>query len=225
MNFDMIYFIKKQKAILKNVSELENSIIEREVIVDEATVGLENIIVQTVEYLKKTSTGLYPLIYDQKWLQDGTYYNGFIYKGYRSLLGLRDYRNGFIYFGEWKNNCRNGWGVYEHRENGYKYAGNWKEDKRNGYGKETTATYTYEGNFINDKKQGFGSINQDGVRFDITWKNDKKNGKGKKLDQYGETQVYFLNGVESLVKGGAVNPAEGQKRDVNFLAKMFGKGE
>lgn len=64
MNFDMIYFIKKQKAILKNVSELEKSIIEREVIVDEAAVGLENIIVQTVEYLKKSSTGLYPLIYD-----------------------------------------------------------------------------------------------------------------------------------------------------------------
>ena len=56
---------------------------------------------------------------------------------------MRDYKNGNIYFGQWKNNCRSGWGVYEHKENGYKYAGHWKEDKKNGFGKEITPNYTY----------------------------------------------------------------------------------
>ena len=135
MIFDKIYFLKKQKVIIKNISELEKSILEQEVVTDQAAVGIETIIVQTVEYLKRTSTGLYPLIYDEKELEDGTYYNGFRSQGYRTLLGLRDYKNGFKYYGEWRNNCRSGWGVYENKDNFYKYAGNWKEDKKNGFGK------------------------------------------------------------------------------------------
>ena len=49
-------------------------------------------------------------------------------------------------------------------------------------------------------------IRQEGVRYDITWKNDKKHGKGKRIDNDGETEVYFLNGVEP---GGAKSPGTG----------------
>ena len=119
---------------------------------------------------------------------------------------MRDYRNGYVYYGEWKNNCRNGWGIYENKDLGYKYSGNWKEDKKNGFGKEITVNAYYEGNFVDDKKEGFGVIKQEGIRYDITWKNDKKHGNGKRIDESGnEREVYFLNGVESGVKSNPSN--------------------
>ena len=82
------------------------------VAIDEAEVGLELIITQTIHYLGEKASGLYPLHFESKNLDDGTYYQGFINKNNKSLLGLRDYKNGYVYYGEWKNNCRSGWGVY-----------------------------------------------------------------------------------------------------------------
>ena len=113
--------------------------------IDEAEAGLEMIITQVIQYLGKSAGGLHPLHFETKTLDDGTYYQGFIHKNNRVLLGMRDYKNGYVYFGEWKNNCRSGWGVYEHIQNGYRYAGHWKEDKKNGFRKEKTANYVYEG--------------------------------------------------------------------------------
>jgi hypothetical protein len=53
----------------------------------------------------------------------------------RTMFGMRKYKNGFIYYGEWKINAKNGWGTYENRSSGYRYSGSWKEDKKNGYGR------------------------------------------------------------------------------------------
>lgn len=51
----MVYFIKKQKILLRDIGEIDNAVVEEKVVVDEAAVGVETIIVQTVEYLKKAS--------------------------------------------------------------------------------------------------------------------------------------------------------------------------
>lgn len=135
MEFNKIYFLKKQKIILRDIKEQENALKEKTVEIDEAAAGLELIITQTIDYLTKSASGMHPLTFEAKNMDDGTFYQGFLYKNNKSLLGMRDYKNGFIYYGEWRNNCRSGWGVYENKSTGYKYAGNWKEDKKNGFGK------------------------------------------------------------------------------------------
>ena len=76
----------------------------------------------------------------------------------------------------------------------------------------------YEGNFVADRKEGFGVLMQDGVRWEINWKNDKKHGSGKRIDKNGEeSEIYFLNGVESQGKVGKTNPSF----DIKELSKKF----
>lgn len=78
---------------------------------------------------------MYPLTFEKKEIEDGSIYNGFIYKGLRSLFGMRLYKNGYVYYGEWKNGAKSGWGIYENKDIGYRYAGEWKEDRKWGYGR------------------------------------------------------------------------------------------
>ena len=61
MEFDKIYFLKKQKIVISKIQEQEKSFKEVEVTADEAEVGLELIITQTIQYLGKSASGLYPL--------------------------------------------------------------------------------------------------------------------------------------------------------------------
>lgn len=147
--------------------------------------GIEKIVVQTIDYLNKNAEGMYPLMFHKKQLEDGSVYNGFLYNGSKTLFGMRAYKTGFVYYGEWKNDARNGWGVYENKASGYRYAGQWKEDRKSGFGKENTLTWVYEGNYVADKREGFGVLIQDGNRYEIGWKNDKKHGKGKVIDKSG----------------------------------------
>lgn len=64
-------------------------------------------------------------------------YKGLInYNMNRDLLGIQEYSNGDIYLGEWKNNQRNGHGVYLHNRPQKKgrvdieiYLGKWVDDK------------------------------------------------------------------------------------------------
>jgi hypothetical protein len=135
------------------------------------------------------------------------------------MFGTRRYKNGFAYYGEWRINAKNGWGVYENKGSGYRYAGSWKEDKRNGYGREETPTAIYEGNFVGDKKEGFGILTEDGIRYEITWKNDKKHGPGKRIEKTGdEIEVYYLNGIESTAKTNRMSLAF----NLRELTKRFG---
>ena len=55
---------------------------------------------------------MYPLTFERKELEDGSQYNGFMHHGHKTLFGMRTTKNGFVYYGEWKNNARNGWGIY-----------------------------------------------------------------------------------------------------------------
>ena len=74
--------------------------------------GIEKIIVQTIDYLDKKAEGMYPLTFEKREVEDGSMYNGFFYKGMRSVFGMRIYKNGYVYYGEWKHNAKNGWGIY-----------------------------------------------------------------------------------------------------------------
>lgn len=71
---------------------------------------------------------------------------------------------------------------------------------------------------MSDKKEGFGVLVQDEVRYEITWKNDKKHGAGKKVDRHGnQFDIYYLNGVETVGKGGKTNGSI----DLNDMSKKF----
>ena len=80
--------------------------------IDEADMGIEKIVVQTIDYLNKNAEGMYPLTFESKEQEDGSHYNGFMNNGKKTLFGMRTTKNGFVYYGEWKNNARNGWGIY-----------------------------------------------------------------------------------------------------------------
>ena len=69
------------------------------VTIDEAEAGLEHIIIQTVDYLNKHAKHLSGLTYESKHLEDGTDYSGFFSGGNRVLIGMRDYKNGYVYYG------------------------------------------------------------------------------------------------------------------------------
>jgi hypothetical protein len=48
---------------------------------------------------------------------------------------MRKYKTGPVYYGEWSNDTRNGYGIYENKATGYKYVGNWKQDRKHGFGR------------------------------------------------------------------------------------------
>jgi len=79
-------------------------------------------------------------------------YRGFFYQGAKSVVGMKTFKTGYVYYGEWKNNYREGWGAYENKVKDYKYIGQWKNDRREGYGREKSALWMYDGNFAMDKK-------------------------------------------------------------------------
>ena len=96
------------------------------------------------------------------------YPNG-TYKGY--ILNEKREKNGIMIF-----------------DNGAKYEGQWKNDKKNGKGIFTSSHYfdcknfvgmKYEGEFKDDKFDGFGiTTYTNGDRYEGEWKNNKQYGKG-----------------------------------------------
>ncbi len=49
---------------------------------------------------------------------------------------MRKYKSGFVYFGQWGTDTRNGWGIFENKNTGYRYVGQWKQDRKHGFGRE-----------------------------------------------------------------------------------------
>ncbi len=43
---------------------------------------------------------------------------------------MKAFKTGFTYYGEWKNDYREGWGMYENKIKDYKYIGQWKNDRK-----------------------------------------------------------------------------------------------
>ncbi len=65
---------------------------------------------------------------------------------------MRKYKSGFVYFGQWGTDTRNGWGIFENKNTGYRYVGQWKQDRKHGFGREQNLVTIYEGQFFQDKK-------------------------------------------------------------------------
>lgn len=114
------------------------------------------------------------------------------------------YRNGDLYRGYMKDNCRHGKGIFTRGKDKYTYDGDWYMDKRHGSGTEQmpgkwtfTGTFTngkrngygklvfangtsYEGEFADDQRCGNGTeIGANGVVYSGQWQNGRKNGRGK----------------------------------------------
>lgn len=82
------------------------------------------------------------------------------------------------YWGDWKNNERNGKGIFVW-ENGMKYVGDWKNNERNGEGTFTWKNgLKFEGQWKNDKRNGKGTLfYTDGKQLEGVWTNDILNGR------------------------------------------------
>ena len=114
-------------------------------------------------------------------------YEGIIIDGKREQNGVMIYKNGAKYEGEWKNDKKDGKGVftsphyYNCRKNvGMKYEGEFKDGKFEGYG---ITTYTngdkYEGEWKNNKQYGHGTVSYfDGKKYSGEWKDGKFEGIG-----------------------------------------------
>ena len=90
------------------------------------------------------------------------------------------YADGRVYDGEWKDDKRNGHGIYTFA-NGDVYDGEWKNDTKNGHG-----IYTWK----------------NGDVYDGDWKNDKKNGHGRMDYKNGEEyKVKLIDSDFYIIRG------------------------
>ena len=115
-------------------------------------------------------------------------YEGIIIDDKREIKGVMIYNNGARYEGEWKDNKKNGKGIfisshYLNCENkpGLKYEGEFFDDKFDGYGKVLYSNGDrYEGEWKNNKQYGKGIlINFSGTRYEGEWIDGKIEGEGK----------------------------------------------
>lgn len=137
----------------------------------------------------------------ENWKMIGYYYTGEIYISKTSQVyfkgkGKITFADGDTYNGEFKDDLRNGYGVFIGK-NGDKYEGYYKDGKQNGKGKEIFADgETYEGEYKEGLRNGYGVyVWKNGNRYEGFWKDDKINGKGKKTFVNGNTyQGDFVDG-------------------------------
>ena len=115
-------------------------------------------------------------------------YEGIILDNKRELKGVMTYNNGARYEGEWKDDKKNGKGIYisSHYFNCEKNIG-----------------LKYEGDFFNDKFEGFGiAIYSNGDKYEGEWKNNKQYGKGT-LTNIGGTK-YIGDWIDGIYEGNGI---------------------
>uniref|UniRef100_A0A8C6IT57 Uncharacterized protein n=1 Tax=Melopsittacus undulatus TaxID=13146 RepID=A0A8C6IT57_MELUD len=123
------------------------------------------------------------------------------YKGKMRGYGICEYGNDMVYKGYFKDNVRQGFGILENcsAEHPFKYTGQWENDKKNGYGvwEDKDRGERYIGTWLDDHKHGQGIVvTQSGVCYQRTFHADKMVGSGILLleDDY----VYEGNFTEDL---------------------------
>jgi len=91
----------------------------------------------------------------------------------------KDYADGSVYEGNWKDGKRYGAGKYTFASGNMSYDGYWKDDKRHGEGENTSANGdVYDGYWRGDKMHGEGKMTYaDGSVYEGNWKDDKPNRK------------------------------------------------
>lgn len=122
--------------------------------------------------------------------------------------GICEYGNDMVYKGYFKDNMRQGFGILENfsAEHPFKYTGQWENDKKNGYGvwEDKDRGERYIGTWLDDHKHGQGIVvTQSGVCYQRTFHADKMVGCGILLleDDY----VYEGNFMEDLTFVGKVS--------------------
>ena len=119
-----------------------------------------------------------------------SYYEGEFIKNKREGTGVRVYRSGDFYGGEWLNNLPHGRGRMEWRDRGEVYIGDWFKGVQNGYGEmlwETELVNSaqfpnknrYVGSWRDGQRNGQGVLYYaTGAVYSGTWVSDKKEGTG-----------------------------------------------
>ena len=142
--------------------------------------------------LKYSPHNIYEKIIKKEY-HDGIY-EGIIINNKREIKGIMYYKNGSKYEGEYKNDKKQGKGIFTSQNYnnpnliGIKYEGEFNNDKIEGYG---IGTYTsgdkYEGEWKDNKQYGRGTlIYKGGGKYIGEWKNGKLNGNG----------IYYLKNGE-----------------------------
>lgn len=96
-----------------------------------------------LSYLERATKNYPNLMFRSVTYEDGSVYTGFLNGDHKEVMGIRYFKNGLRYLGEWDRGARNGWGTLINDKSGFKYEGEWKEDRRNGFGKEFTFNGVY----------------------------------------------------------------------------------
>ena len=95
-------------------------------------------------------------------------------------IGKYEFPNGPTYWGEWKDNEREGYGTEYYPDNGQTYTGQFKNDRRDGYGhsKWESGSIHY-GQWKEEKMEGYGYYKWAfGDEYDGEFKNGKRAGVG-----------------------------------------------
>lgn len=108
----------------------------------------------------------------------------------RHGYGVRRYRSGNVYEGEWANNNRHGQGVMRWVDLNQTYNGQWENGVQNGHGEHTwylrrlpNSQYPMRNQYIGDllygKRHGYGvMLYANGAKYEGDWLDDKKSGRG-----------------------------------------------
>ncbi|NXL75487.1 AL2CL protein, partial [Leptocoma aspasia] len=123
------------------------------------------------------------------------------YQGKMRGYGICEYGNDLVYKGYFKDNVRQGFGILENfsAEHPFKYTGQWENDKKNGYGvwEDRKRGERYIGMWLDDHRHGEGIVvTQSGVCYQRTFHADKMVGSGILLLE--DDSVYEGNFTEDL---------------------------
>ncbi|XP_062036836.1 radial spoke head 10 homolog B2-like [Lepus europaeus] len=124
--------------------------------------------------------------------QEGTsWYEGDWVYNVRKGWGIRCYRSGNIYEGQWDNSLRHGEGRMRWLTTGEEYAGQWDRGVQNGFGTHTwflkripNSQYPlrneYVGQFVDGRRHGHGKLYYaSGAMYEGEWVCDRKHGVGR----------------------------------------------
>ncbi|NWZ93611.1 AL2CL protein, partial [Nesospiza acunhae] len=123
------------------------------------------------------------------------------YQGKMRGYGICEYGNDLVYKGYFKDNVRQGFGILENflAEHPFKYTGQWENDKKNGYGvwEDKERGERYIGMWLDDHRHGEGIVvTQSGLCYQRTFHADKMVGSGILLLE--DDSVYEGNFTEEL---------------------------
>ncbi|KAI1242516.1 hypothetical protein IHE44_0000046 [Lamprotornis superbus] len=123
------------------------------------------------------------------------------YQGRMRGYGICEYGNDLVYKGYFKDNVRQGFGILENFsvEHPFKYTGQWENDKKNGYGvwEDKERGERYIGMWRDDLRHGDGIVvTQAGLCYQRTFQADKMVGSGILLLE--DDSVYEGNFTENL---------------------------